>query len=612
MKTRLVSSILCGLAASVCATAVGPQDLWDWVVPGTPRIDPGGTNIVFIERRYDRTADAEYTNLRFIPAAGGRAENLTDGPWRDVAPQWSRGGESLAWISGRGGRRRFHVLRLSTKKEIMLADPAEEPLEYSWSPDGNSLAFTAKIIGISRDNSWDPPTIFARLRRPASPIAVFVAPVAGGAARRVSTGDSDYATPAWMPDGQSILASDGQIREFRLDGAPPRQLTHEGINTGPVPSPDGSRIAWLSATAKPQSYAPRRLYVMNRDGSRVKPLTGALDRDVMAPQWSSDSRTLYFLADDAGATYVYAARNDGSARRVTAGGERLRGFSLADNGRAAVVRSTASEAAAIITLTVDRPSAPVKLAGWNEEWRSQAGTVEELHYESAGNSIQAWLVKPPDFDPAKKYPLLVDAADAPRRMYGYEFQLRAQILAAGGWVVLCANPRGTPGYGEAFGNLIRTRYPGDDFDDLMRGVDAAIAKGYIDPKRLAFSGGLLAAWALGHTDRFQKVIARSPIVDWAVDVALAGDGARRAANWMGAMPWDDPDQYVKRSPLFYAQNFKTPTLLLADPSDAESRQLYWALRQRNVRTEWVETSAAPKPSERVLELEAVRAWLEFR
>jgi acylaminoacyl-peptidase len=140
----------------------------------------------------------------------------------------------------------------------------------------------------------------------------------------------------------------------------------------------------------------------------------------------------------------------------------------------------------------------------------------------------------------------------------------------------------------------------------MAGVEFVTAKGYIDSKRIAIAGGLIAAWAIGHTGRFTRAIARQPIVDWATDVAIAPDGARRAANWMGAMPWEDPDQYVKRSPIFSVGNFQTPTLVIGEAP--ESRQLYWALRQRSVETALMRTGGTP--ADQVAELEAMLAWLE--
>jgi dipeptidyl aminopeptidase/acylaminoacyl peptidase len=228
--------------------------------------------------------------------------------------------------------------------------------------------------------------------------------------------------------------------------------------------------------------------------------------------------------------------------------------------------------------------------------------VEELSWESDGQRVEAWLVKPRGFDAAKKYPMVVDAADDPREMQGVEFSLRAQVLAGLGFVVMRANPRGTPGYGEQFGHLLRTRYPGDDFDDLMRGVEAAVAKGWVDAERVSIVGGLTAAWAIGHTARFQRAVARRPIVDWAVDLTRAGP--------MGAMPWEDPDQYVKRSPLFSAQHFTTPTLILAPAGDAQAEQLYRALEARKTAV-WLMRWDGSRPSDRVAELEAVAAWLGY-
>ncbi len=315
----------------------------------------------------------------------------------------------------------------------------------------------------------------------------------------------------------------GEIYAVRLSDGTRRQLTnHPGPDEEPVPSPDGSRIAWIAREPKPQSYVVSKLYVANPDGSRAKVLAGSLDRDIRHPQWSSDSRTVYFLADDRGATYVYPARNDGSVRQVTKAPDRLSEFSVADTGRAVTVRAPGE----LPTFPVALPAAPVVLAAPNRALLSERepGAVEAIQYASDGKTIQGWIVKPPGFDAARKYPLLLDIDDAPRRMCGPEFRWRAQLFAARGFVVLCANPRGTPGYGEEFGNLIRSRFPGDDFDDLMRGLDHLIVNGFIDPAKLTIQGGLLAAWAIGHTARFHAAIAIHPIADWATEVASAPDG----------------------------------------------------------------------------------------
>jgi dipeptidyl aminopeptidase/acylaminoacyl peptidase len=300
---------------------------------------------------------------------------------------------------------------------------------------------------------------------------------------------------------------------------------------------------------------------------------------------------------------------DGTVRPVTKGLERLRDFSLADNGRAAAIRASATEAGDAISFAADLPGGVTTLAAPNERLLADRhiGAVEEIHYDSGGHSIQGWLVKPSGFDPSRKYPLLVDIQDDPRAMYGYEFQLRAQIFAAAGYVSLLANPRGAPGYGEEFGNLLRSRYPGDDADDLLRGVDYSVSKGYVDAKRLSVTGGLIAAWIIGHTDRFSTAVLRNPIADWLTDIATQPDGLRRAASWMGSMPWDDPDQYVKHSPVYFARNFKTPTLVMGDSAAAD--ELDFALRARKVDSALMRMSAGEGPAAKLVELEAELAWI---
>ena len=562
-----------------------------------------------MQTRRDQASGDEYSNLWLAASDGSRQAAFTQGQWRDRSPRWSPDATRIAWLSSRAGGTRIHLRAVDSGTEVELPTGAEQPLAFSWSAAGDAIAYIASGP-TPPPPAWVPPEIVPYLPASGAAPAIYVIPVAGGAPRLVSGNTPGCAgEPAWLLDGNSVIAACAEgIYRFPLSGGPPRLLTKDaGVYESPVLSPDGGRIAYLFKPRRPQSYTVRKLYVMNTDGSRGRVLSGSLDRDASCPQWSSESRTVYFIAGDRGATHVYAAHNDGTIRQVTSRTERLRGFSLADNGRAVSVRSTAADAGDIFSFTVDIVTQPVTVASPNGQLLAgrDLGAVEEMDFSSAGNTVQSWLVKPPAFDAARKYPLVVDVADDPRRMYGPEFSLRAQVLAAAGFIVLRANPRGAPGYGEEFGNLLRTRYPGDDFDDLMRGVDAAVAKGYVDPARVHIAGGLVAAWAIGHTGRFRSAIARHPIVDWTSDVAVASDGPRRAAEWMGAMPWDDPDQYTKHSPIYSAGNFKTPTLILAAEHDPEADELYFALRQRKVEAALVRLPASP-----VLQLQSILAWLK--
>jgi len=591
-----------------------PPDIWLWRTADDPEISPDGALVVYTESWNDRGRGAAFTNL-WLAASDGREERqLTEGEWRDASPRWSPDGTRIAYLSTRAGKPGIWVRSLNHGGDREVTRGAAAPLSLAWSPDGKSIAFTARAAAANAAASWAPAEVLPLLwPRPLGPVQVFVAPADGGEALRVSTEDLDFSgEPAWMPDGLSILcAAAGQIFSIRTIDHAVRELTREdSIAGGPVPSPDGGKIAFLARDARPRSYAVRKLFVMSPDGGRVRALAGALGRDAMHPRWSNDSRTVYFTADDRGATHVYAARNDGTARQVTNRAERLRGFSLAANGRAAAVRSSATEGGAVIAFAVDLPAGVATVAAPNQHLLAERamGAVEEIQYPSAGKRIQAWLVKPPGFDAARRYPLLLEVQDAPRRMYGAEFQLQAQIFAAAGYVVLCANPRGTPGYGEEFGNLLPTGFPEDAADDLLRGVEYVAANPFVQPGKIGVIGGVTAAWLLGHSTRFSAAVLRRAVADWTADVALAPHGAQRAAAWMGAMPWENPDQYMKHSPIFFAGAFQTPALVIAGANDIESEELYFALQQKKVASALVRLSG-DGPAERVLEMEAELAWL---
>jgi dipeptidyl aminopeptidase/acylaminoacyl peptidase len=593
-RVHLIGRIACFamLPAIRCAQGAEPlsaADLWNWRGAAGARISSDGGRVVYVEGWNDRERDAACSNLFLVQTGGKDRRRLTEGPWRDTRPRWSPDGTRVAYLSDRGGPRQIRVW--SEAADTALATPGQEPLELAWSPDGASLAYTARVPAAPRPVPWAPAAILPQLAGYGrSDGRIFVVPARGGAARAVSGESPDCrGEPAWMPDGRAILTStaDGDLVSLRVADGAVSKLAAGGRNECPRVSPDGAKIAWLSTQAKPQTYVVRKLWVMNADGSRARPLSGSLDRDAASPEWSSDSRTVYFLADDRGATHVYVARNDATVRQLTEASERLRGFSLADDGTAVTVRSTAAEPDTVTAFSVYRASEEVTLARVNQVFLAgrRAGAIEEAAYESAGRTIHAWLVKPPDFDAGKKYPLLLDIRDG---MRGPEFDLRAQTFAARGYVVLCANARGTPGYGEAFGNLLRTGIPGDPYDDLMRGVDAAIAKGYIDTRRLLVAGGMLAAWAIGHTDRFAAAVVRYPFA---------------------AVPGDEPGESPTRSPLAFARSFRTPTLVLARERDGEAGELHAALEARHVDCALARLPDSPRPSERILEWETVLGWL---
>jgi acylaminoacyl-peptidase len=627
--------MLGALLALPCASArepFTPADIWAWHSPEDPRISPDGKRVVYVERWNERASRAVCSNL-WLASADGRERRrfgATSGPgaWRDRSPRWSSDGERIAWLSDRSGKTRLYVASAAAGEagEIELGF---EPKAFAWSADGNSIAFTASSGGESRTA----PGLmlqqlhlgtFAGWTKP----ELLVVAARGGAPRELATGELRVeGEPAWTLDGKTVLISAratplGGSQIYAIDAgaeannAPPRPLTHRaGDNFNPLPSPDGGKIAWIAAESRPGN-ALRKLCVMNPDGSRDKVLAGALDRDAAAPQWSSDGRTVYFLADDAGATQVYAARADGTARQVTRRHDRLRGFSLADNGRAAAVRWSAPEGAVeagtVVSFAVDLPGGVMALAAPNDELLAtrDIAPAEEFRYDSAGQSIQAWLTRPAHFDPSRTYPLVVDVEGQPGIMRGVEMRLETQLLAARGWLVLNLNPRGTPGYGEVFANLLPTAYPDGAFEDAMRGVDAVLNKGLGDRRRIAMIGGLLASWALGHGERLRAVVVTRPVADLDMHASQSAGSLRRMTGLLGAAPWEDARLYAGHSPRSAAADFKTPALLIARPGDAAAAALAAALAARHTDTAVLTLSPEQNPEDRVLEWQGVLAWLD--
>ena len=658
--------------ASVVTAAPGkkPFDtsvIFDWRTPSSPQITPDGKFVISALEWADPVNDAFYSNLWITSIDGTDSRPVTQGNFRDTSPRLSPDGKRLAYISNHTGKAQIHVRWLDTGQETAITHLESAPSNIAWSPDGKSIAYTARVAAKPdwtvkmpekpAGAKWaDPPVYITRLRWSADGAGliqpgftqIFVISALGGVPRQITFEEANHSGPiAWAPDSESIFYSatvgpdaeysleGGEIYSVSLSGGAPAQLTRrKGPDESPVVSPDGRFIAYLGFDFHLQSYSVTHLYVMNRDGSNPHRLL-ELDRDVRAPEWSKDSKGIYFLSEDKGTSHLFYTALTGAAHPVTSGDVRYASayaagdsFTISDNGHVAIVRSTPTQPADVVTFPLDKPNSITRLTQSNDGVLAnrELGAVENLNFDSFdGRPIQGWIVKPPNFDAARKYPLLLEIHGGPHAMYGVEFQQEFQIYAGQGFVVLYLNPRGSTGYGEEFGEMIHTRYPGDDFKDLMAGVDAVIKKGYIDPKRMAVTGGsgggLLTAWAIGHTDRFAAAVSQYPVTNWFTQVGTADGGYFHAANWMKSMPWANPEQYIQHSPVFFAANFKTPTMIITGQADhrtpiAQSEELYFALKAQKVPAVLVEIPDEPHgirgahPSHRIAKNENLLAWIE--
>jgi acylaminoacyl-peptidase len=661
------------LAAAIAFAAKPPlttETVFDWRVPSSPRISPDGRKIVYVLETPDRFEDAFHSHLWIVTADGKDHRPLTTGKQKDTLPRWSPDGAKLAYVSNRAGKPQIFVRWMDTGVETKFTDLESAPTAMSWSPDGEQLAFLSRVpdepawkIKMPRAPAgakWaEPPVVVTQLKwradglagigqRPLGFTHLFVIPATGGAPRQITPGNFEHGgDPAWTPDGKSIVLHASRradadhtlypedIWRFPVDGGAPVQLTQiNGSELNPTVSPDGRYIAFTGFADKGNSSHNANLYVMNADGSGLRQLAKELDRNIITPAWDSSSRNLIALVEDHGKSHFYKIPLDGPAAAITSGNMRygtgyasIDGFSLSKNDRVAVGLSAPDAPKDIVTFGVANPSTRTQLTAVNKgllDGRA-VGKVEHVTWKSFDNKeIEGWLIYPPDFDKSKKYPLLLDIHGGPHAMYGVEFTHQMHVFAGRGYVVLYTNPRGSTGYGEEFGNCIHGSYPGDDYKDLMLGVDAVIARGFIDPSKLTVTGGsgggLLTAWIVTQTNRFAAAVSQYPVTNWITQTGSSDIGLTMM-RWMKAAPWDNLKPYIDHSPVFQAGKVTTPTMVLTGEEDwrtpiGQSEEFYFALKARKVDTVLVRIPKEPHgirgayPSHRVAKLEHILGWFE--
>ena len=430
--------------------------------------------------------------------------------------------------------------------------------------------------------------------------------------------------------------ADSDLYEISVADGSLRQITkRQGPDSSPVLSADGKKIAYTGYDDRYQGYQVTHLYTMNRDGSSSKMITKSLDRSVGSPVWSGDGKGVYVSYNDKGNGKVAYATVKGKVKVLASnlGGTSIGrpyssgSFTVTKDGDIAYTISRPDRPADIAIVNA-KGGTPKKITSLNDDLfgHKELAEVEEIWYKSShdGRDIQGWITKPPGFDPKKKYPLILEIHGGPFANYGNRFSAEIQAFAAAGYVVLYTNPRGSTSYGEEFGNLIHHAYPGDDFFDLMSGVDAVIAKGYIDEKNLFVTGGsgggVLTAWLVGRTDRFSAAVSAKPVINWYSFVLTADSYGFFIKYWFPDFPWNIPDHYHKRSPLSLVGNVTTPTMLLTGEADyrtpiSESEQYYQALKLRKIDTKLVRIPGAShgiylRPSQHISKVAEILDWFE--
>lgn len=645
-----------------------PMDVFGLEWASDPQLSPDGDRIVYVRNFFDVMTDRPRTNLWMVSADGVRHRPFTSGTRSNASPRWSPSGDRLLWVSSQDGSAQLWLRWMDTGEDARITNLTGSPGNLSWSPDGEWIAFTMFVesepdAALARGMpsppegaEWAAPPVviddvqykndgqtgFAREGN----THVFIVPAEGGTPRQLTHGSYNHTGPVWTPEGSLIVvanrrsdadfeANDTDLYEVSLnDGSLTRLTDRYGPDFGPAVSPDGRSIAYVGFDDRLQGYQVSRLYVMDRDGTAKREIEAGLDRSIEAVEWSGDGGGLWVQYTDEGVGHVARVSLDGGADVVvddlggTSIGRPYSGgsFSVSPGGAVAYTRTSPIRPAEVGLARGG--SSPRSLTRLNEDLlaHKELGEVEEIWWESSvdGRRVQGWVVTPPGFDASRDYPLILEIHGGPFAAYGPHFSAEIQLYAAAGNVVLYTNPRGSTSYGEEFGNLIHHAYPGDDYHDLMSGVDAVIAQGYVDNDRLFVTGGsgggVLTAWIIGQTDRFAAAAVQKPVINWASFVLHADGIPFFAKYWFGEMPWENIDHYWSRSPLSLVGNVTTPTMLVTGEVDyrtpmSETEQYYGALKLEGVPTAMVRIpeashGIAARPSQLLAKVTHILGWFD--
>lgn len=664
-------TLVCGLLLSATALQASASDRFEAVdvfgleYVNNPRIAADGGRIVYERRSNDIMTDTTRSSIWIIDSDGSNHRPLITGAGDYSAAVWSPDGTRLAYVAREDGAASLRVRWMDTGESGPVLKIDRGAGGFVWSPDGKYFAFTMSVPAKPEPmvkppakptgaNWAEPPKVIESViyrfdgrgfLEPAY-THVFVVPADGGTPRQLTEGDFNHQGPlVWTADGSEILLTtnhdpdwqyqrvERDIFAISVDSGALRQITSlSGGESNPILSPSGDQIAYVRDTGEAVAYRTRTLNLIDLEGGNERVLTGDLDRSVANIAWADNGASLYFTYANHGQIRVANVDLSGDIKTVAEG---LGGTTLGrpySSGTYSVSRDgtiafTAGRSDRPADLGVVRGGTSRVLTTLNEDLlgHKKLGEVHEITYASSfdGEQIQGWYVTPPDFDPSKKYPLILELHGGPHSSYGPHFSAEIQRYAAEGYVVFYDNYRGSTSYGERFALLLQYKYSSpEDFADNMSGVDAMIERGFIDPDALYITGGsaggIATAYAVGLTSRFKAAVAAKPIINW-LSKTLTGDiYTSQIYHQFPGMPWDEFEHYWQRSPLSLVGNVTTPTMLITGEQDyrtpiSETEQFYQALKLRRIDTAMVRIPGsghgiAGKPSRLIAKVEHILAW----
>ena len=678
--------VFCPLAAGAAdKRPITEKDILKFRWVADPQISPDGSEIAYVLVTVNEKEDRYDTSLYAVSTSGGAApRRLTAGP-RDTTPRWSPDGGTLAFLRAEEkGPPQIHLLPMTGGEARKLTDMPKGAGAPVWAPSGRAIAFTsttlledfaerdAKKQGREVPKKSDVRVVTKATFRANGPgwleagRHTHIWTVAAGEgdgtaeAKAVTSGKFDEGEPRWSRDGSKVFFVSNRVEEpyyYPQDsnlysvpaggGELATVIDIDGPVFRPAASPDGSRFAFSGNVNPPavQSHTQSQLFLW-QDGRAVPVTDGRQDFEIGSqvggdqhtPRggssqplvWTRDGKSIVTAITEHGASNL--VRFDVATRKLeplTTGAHDVMSWSATpDAARFALTIGDATHIGDVYVLDV--PSKKLtKLTGVNDDLFSSLNLTEpeEIWYPSFdGRKIHAWIQKPPGFDASKKYPFILEIHGGPHAAYGWTFTHEFQWMAAKGYVVLYTNPRGSTSYGQDFANVIQYRYPGDDYKDLMAGVDVVLGRGYVDGKKLGVTGGsgggLLTNWTVTQTNRFAAAVSQRSVAEWA-SFWYTTDFTLFEPSWFHTDPFKNPQEYLERSPVRYADRIETPILFVEGGDDLRTppgqggeamfralKALHKTTAMINVPGETHELSRSGKPQHRIERLQHILAWFD--
>lgn len=641
-----------------------PIDIFSLEYVSNPKISPDGKKVLYVRNFKDIMTDKNHSNIWIIDFDGKNNTPLTTGNKNDFDPTWSNSGDKFTYKSNSDDTVQLYLYVLGQKSNQKLTNLQNSVSSVDWSEDDKYLVFTSFVEkpSVSLIKMPEKPK-GAKWNDPASEIdgikyrsdgrgylnqgfsQVFILPTEGGTPRQITFLNNNASSPKWLAKNKIIFSANlhedsdleprnSEIYSINIISEKITPLTSRlGPDYSPVVSPDKKEIAYLGFDEKYLGYQQSNLYIMSNNGKEIRNISENFNRNISNINWSADGKGLYFQYDDKGMTKLAYMSISGKLKNIVdqLGGMTLGRpysggtYSISKNNRYAY---TLGNVYSPSDLAVGYNTSFKRLTALNKDLfdHKELGNVEEVWFKSSFDErqIQGWLVKPPNFDPSKKYPLILEIHGGPFSNYGFRFSAEIQLFASKGYMVLYTNPRGSTSYGKEFANLIHHNYPNQDYDDLMSGVDHISKRSYIDEENLFVTGGsgggVLTAWIIGKTTRFKAAVVAKPVINWYSFVLYADNINIYYKYWFPGAPWDNLEHYMKRSPISYVANVKTPTMLLTGEQDfrtpiAESEQFYAGLKLNKVESMLVRIPGAShgiaaRPSNLITKVNAITAWFE--